>query len=283
MAIIKNGFTRGPISNNIYSEHNGVQYVKGRSNKKKYKKSPATIDSATVFGKASRLSFELRQGIIETYNNMHDRTMSTRFTGAVVDSFQIALDETKLNFNFEQNSFRKLIGFEFNTNSPLSKQLFIQPVVTYKKNDRVSISLPEITDIKNLAFPKDILNCKIVLTCGLFDLENGFKNEVNSKSFDIKRTKPGEILMEKKQVSFVTQPGCLCLIGIAVKFYNETFVGDTHINSKQFNPCAILSTQITSGTIDTNVTSKWIEMSFKVGKEPLPTELPLPLPDDTAA
>jgi hypothetical protein len=287
MAIIKNGFTRGRIANITYSEHNGVQIAKALSKKSKYNKTVGTIDSSTVFGKASSLASYFRESLGDTFNNFHDGGMPSRLTGVVNDCFRPALDETNLNFKFQQDTFKRLIGFEFNTKSRLENQLFVQPMVDYTLNDRVHIQLPEMKTSKDIVFPKDIRNCKIVLTCALFDLEYGHYKEPESVSFNVEKT-GNKIIFPVQYATFTTQPGCLCIIGISLKFYKTTFVGDAYINNKQFNPSAILSTKIPPGTVNMFVTETWSEMQFKVGRQlmlssPPPVQLLLGSPNNTAA
>lgn len=265
MAIIKNGFTRGRIANLTYSENNGRQVVKERSKKKKYKKTKATIDCSSVFGKASNLASYFRESLGDTYSDFHDGGMSARLNGIVNGCIRPALDETNLNFNFQKESFKRLIGFEFNIKSPLENQYHVQPTVDYTLNNRVHIQLPEMKTLKDLVFPKEIWNCKIVLTCALFDLENGYYKDAESVSFDVEKTGQ-KIIFPVQYATFTTQPGCLCIIGISLKFYKESFLGDTYINNKLFNPCAILSTKITPGIINRSVTETWEEMQFKVGR-----------------
>jgi hypothetical protein len=287
MAIIKNGFTRGRIGNTTYSERNGVQIVKGLSEKPKYNKTTGTIYSSTVFGKASNLANYFRISMYDVYNELHDGAMSVRLTGLVNQSFRPVLDETNLNFNFEPNTFKRLIGFEFNIKSPLQNYLFAQPLVEYTSDNLVKVSIPQMISPTDFIFPQGISKCKIVLTCGLFDLENGFYTQAQSQLFDIGKSYPQTIIPEKS-ATFHTQPGCLSMIGISLQYYKTTFAGDVITNSKQFNPGAILSAQITDGMIDRSVTKKWNEMDFKVGRQlmlppPAPVQLLLGSPDNTAA
>ncbi|RZL12039.1 MAG: hypothetical protein EOO89_20115 [Pedobacter sp.] len=273
MAIIKNGFTRGRIAHLTYSEHNGVQVVKERSKKETYKKTVATIDCSTVFGKASNLARYFRESLGDTYTNFHDSGMSSRLTGIVTDCIRPALDETNLNFNFQQESFKRLIGFEFNIKSPLENQYHVQPTVDYTLNNRVHIQLPEMKTLKDIIFPKEVWKCTIVLTCALFDLENGYYKDAESVSFNVEKT--GEkVIFPVQYATFTTQPGCLCIIGISLKFYKESFLGAVYINNKLFNPCAILSTKIIPGIIIESVTQTWEQMQFKAGRQLTPSPPP---------
>jgi len=287
MAIIKNGFTRGKIYNVTYSVRNGVQISKGLSRKPKYDKSAATIDSATVFGKASNLGFYFRLSMYDAYNDFHDSAMSTRLTGLIVESFKPVLDETNLNFIFKQNSFKRLEGFEFNVKSPIQNYLFAQFMVDYSANNLVKITIPEMKSPKEFVFPSEIAKCKLVVTFGLFDLENGLYNQTESHLFDIQRTYP-TTLIPSQETTFSTQPGCLCIIAISLQFYKTTFAGDVILNNKQFNPSAILSAHITDGPVDTDTRERWDEMDFKTGRQlllppPTPVQLLSGSPDNTAA
>lgn len=124
------------------------------------------------------------------------------------------------------------------------------------------------------------------MTCALFDLEYGYYKNAESVSFDVEKAGK-KVIFPVQYATFTTQPGCLCIIGISLKFYKESFLGDTYINNKLFNPCAILSTIITPGIVNEYVTETWEQMKFKVGRQlmppsPLPVQLLLGSPNYTS-
>lgn len=270
MATVKNGFKRGRVSDVTYSERDGVQIVKGFSKKPKYDKSIASIESSTVFGKASNLASYFRDSMTPIHNELNDGGMSVRLTGVVVTCLRPELDDTNLNFNFKDSSFRRLIGFEFNIKSPFQNYFFAQPVIDYTVENQVEIKIPEMKIPKDLVFPAGVHNCKLVLTCGLFDLENGALDEPNSVMFDIENTFKATKI-PAMVATFETRPGCLCMIGISLQFYKRTFAGEFIINNKEFNPGAILSTQIIVGVADPSNKDTWYEMQFKSGRKLSPT------------
>jgi hypothetical protein len=263
MAIIKNGFTRGKISNVIYSVRNGVQNAKGVSQKKKYNKTKGTIDSSTVFGKASTLGLYIRMSMYDAFNDFHDSGMSTRLTGRIVESFKPILDEAKLYPIFTQTSFKRLEGFEFNINSPIQNFLFAELMVDYSANNLVKVTIPEMKSPKEFVFPENMRKCKFVVSCGLLDLENGFLKETESQLFDIQQELP-TMTIPAHEFTFPTEPGCLCLIAVSLQFYKTTFAGNIIINNKQFNPSAILSAYITDGTVTIGERTYWDKMTFMV-------------------
>jgi len=266
MARIKKGFTYGRIGNLTYSVRNGVQIVKSITKKPKCKKTVPMKDSSTVFGKASNLGFYFRLSMSAAYNDFHDSSMSSRLTGLIVESFKPTLDETNQNFIFKQNSFKRLEGFEFNIKSPLQNYLFAQIMVDYTVENQVKVSIPEMKSPQEFVFPKDLQQCKFVVSQGLFDLENGFASEPKSQLFDIQKEYPKTIIPAQEFV-FETKPGCLCMIAISLQFYKPSFAGDLFINTKQFNPSAILSAQFADGPVDITSRTNWDPMDFKVGRQ----------------
>ncbi len=56
---------------------------------------------------------------------------------------------------------------------------------------------------------------------------------------------------------FEVKPGCLCITAIALKYIGATFAGDMIVNTKSFNPSAILHAFIAEGKAEPEDDKKW--------------------------
>ncbi|MEJ7560257.1 MAG: hypothetical protein WKF66_18245 [Pedobacter sp.] len=96
-------------------------------------------------------------------------------------------------------------------------------------------------------------------------METGYEQESELKYLTV--VKNNELdLIPPQTVEFTTEPGCLCVIGIAFHFYKASFIGEVLTNSKEFNPAAILSAHMTEGRHVLPVDGNWSKMNNKKGK-----------------
>ncbi|WP_449435683.1 hypothetical protein [Pedobacter steynii] len=251
-------YIRGLVGDAVFKKVGKKQVVQGKS-KKKIKQSPATKKAASIFGKASNLASDIRVTLAQTIGD-HDGSMVSRFTGENALILNSAfIPETK-TFNFSVASFDKLNGFEFNIDSPVRKLLFAQPAVI-TTDEAIKIALPEMNIPKDLKFPTEGNNCIFAFQLALFDLENYRCLNQETQSIEIKyEYKP--LTVAAKEFSFTAQPGCLCIINVTLRYFTKTFAGNLGINSKSFNPAAILKAFMTPGTVNPEATKKWREMAF---------------------
>lgn len=74
-------------------------------------------------------------------------------------------------------------------------------------------------------------------------------------------------VIPSQSIEFPTEPGRLCIIGIALHFYKDTFIGESLVNNKLFSPAAILNAHITDGIgALTEEGEEWGEMINEKGK-----------------
>ena len=208
-------------------------------------------------------------------------------TGNTVLALRSALDETKTGFNLKQNTFSRLQGLDFNIKSSFKNYFFAHPLVDYAENNLVHIYIPEMNLQTEVVFPQDSRKCKILITCSQFDLEYGHHNDTDFREFMIEKTHQNT-LSEPKFATFKTEPGCLCIIGISLQYYQKGYLLETVMNNKKFNPATILSAYITNGIVNKFAMKKWYKMTFKTGRQlmlppPVPVQLLLESPNDTAA
>jgi hypothetical protein len=252
-------YLRGAVGASIFKKVGGQQIVQGKS-KKKMKQSVETKKAAALFGKASSLASYIRVALNQTIN-FYDGTMISRLTGEVNQVFNSSLIPESQTLSLNAEAFSRLNGFEFNATSPVRNQIFVQPDVILNGND-LQINLPEINIPMKLKFPVNGAYCVLAFELALFDLQNGQYKKQAIQSTEIKYNfKPA--VVPASQFNFQTEAGCLCIISIALQYYQKTFAGNSVVNNKSFNPSAILKAFLLEGTPDQSVTNKWQEMAFK--------------------
>lgn len=275
MAVSDGKFLRGKVANLTYRVVNGRQIVSGRSKKKTFAKTIPSKKAATVFGQASALAGYFRTSTCWLYEDSNDGGMCNRMTQSTVYALRAALNANKKDFTLKGNSFMRLEGFNFNIKSPFENYLFAQPLVDYTPGNRVHFCLPAMNLGEEMIFPPNSTKCKILITFSQFDLEYGHYSDIEFREFEIEKTRSTRV-SEAKFATFITAPGCLCIIGISLQYYQQVYMLETIMNNKLFNPAYILSAHITNGIVNKFAAEKWAEMTFKAGLQLL---LPAPAPD----
>jgi len=254
-------YLRGAVGDVIFKKVRGQQIVQGKSKKKKTDQSAETKKAATVFGRASNLAAYIRAAL-DASIRFYDGTMISRLTGEVNQIAHSSLNPESQTFDFTSAAFSRLNGFEFNATSPVRNQLFVQPQVSIIDN-LLQIDLPEMQIPKDLKFHENgsygVLGFQVVL----FDLQHGKYNKSQEIQITEIKYKYEPEVVPAKQFSFQTEPGCLCIISIAIQYYEKTFAGNSVVNSKSFNPSAILKAFLADGVADPSVSKNWQPMDFK--------------------
>jgi hypothetical protein len=254
-------YLRGAVGDVIFKKVRGQQIVQGKSKKAKTDQSAETKKAATVFGRASNLAAYIRVAL-DASIGFYDGAMISRLTGEVNQVAHTSVIPESQTFDFTSAAFSRLNGFEFNITSPVRNQISVQPLVSTTDN-LMHIDLPEIHIPRDLKFHKDGSYCVLGFQVALFDLQHGYYDKSQGiQTTEIKYDYQTAVI-PAKQFNFQTEPGCLCIISIAIQYYEKTFSGNSVVNNKTFNPSAILKAFLTEGAPDPLATKKWQPMAFK--------------------
>ncbi len=117
----------------------------------------------------------------------------------------------------------------------------------------LTVSLPALEIPKNLKFPKDTKSCRMLIGRSLTDLTNK-KRKIDFVTFDVLNKKGTTV---PQSWEFETEPGCVCIIVISLQFIQSSLAGETVINSKTFNPAAILKAVVSEGQANKANTKTW--------------------------
>ena len=265
MAILEDGFYSGKMNGLIYKRVKNQQIVVGPSKKPHIKHTPAMVTSSGIFGKASTLNSYIRAYMGMLFDQFHDGEMVARLNKSSNLALNSAFSPETSSFTFNADSFNRLIGFEFNIESKVEDSLFGHVTVTYSEN-LVTVLIPEMTIPRQLEFPTGSKKCAIIISSTLVALNYGYIKESEAKVIIVMRDGESNVI-PSQSIVFPTEPGRLCIIGIALHFYKDTFIGESLVNNKLFSPAAILSAHITDGIgALTEEGEEWGEMINEKGK-----------------
>ncbi|TCC90212.1 hypothetical protein EZ428_13100 [Pedobacter frigiditerrae] len=261
MGTIKGKFIKGKAGSLVFREYRGTQVVSGLPKVIKSHRTEGTKKAATLFGKSSKLAGGIRRGLGYICGKFYDGTMIYRSNTEILRCLTAARDPEK-QFDFNADSFRTLAGFEFNVGSMVKNHFYVQPQVTIEGNT-LKVTVPEIKIPTDLKWPIDRLKtCKLLIATIGIDLKRGSTKFAEPQVMDIPYTyKPS--LVASQTFEFEMIPGCLYVTAISLQYVEETFIGETTINTKDFNPAAILHAHIADGITDPALTKGWHQFDEK--------------------
>ena len=261
MGTIKGKFIKGKAGSLVFREYRGSQIVSGMPKVISSHRTEGTKKAATLFGKSSKLAGGIRWGLAHICGKFYDGTMIYRFNAEVLRCLTAAKDsEGQLDFN--ANSFGMLAGFEFNAGSMVKNYFYVQPLVTIE-DTKLQVTIPEIKIPTDLKWPIDRpKTCKLLIASISIDLKKGSTNFAEPQVMDIPYTHAPS-LVPSQTFEFELIPGCLHITAITLQYLEDTFIGETTINTKSFNPAAILHAHIADGTTDPALTKEWHKFDEK--------------------
>ncbi len=261
MAKFDGKYLTGTAGPTVYKRYRNMQLVTAKSRLSKETQTENTKRAATQFGVSSRLAADLRKNFENIVTDFYDGTMVYRFKTLVQQSLRQALDRETGLYQFTTNSFEKLNGFEFNTDSPVMNNFFVQPVQTIHGNN-LTISIPEMYVSEDVCFPRKANSCMLNIAVGMYDLHNGYKTLCPVRSVEINNDKSNDVI-PAQELTFEIEPGCLCISMFSFQYIQKTFSGNLIMNSKKFNPAAVFRAVVAEGVVDKGKTEKWQAMTFR--------------------
>ncbi|WP_158796181.1 hypothetical protein [Pedobacter sp. L105] len=253
-------FIRGAIGDLVYRVVNEKQSVYPKPDPKKLKQTDNTKRAAEVFARAGLIGRYLRVSLANQINSYADYKMKNRLLATLRQCLKGSPNETTGIFNFKEDSFTSLEGFEFNEDSKLSKLLSNRSTTTLNEGI-LTVTIPENKIGSELKFPGNTFYCKVLVNVSLCRLEDGYmEKEAESQLITIARD---EDLLEQQTFSFNVPDGCLCIVSTFLQYANYAKNNPSVINHKTFNPGQISKALITPGVYQDNDDSSWEKMEAK--------------------
>lgn len=254
MATKKGKFIVGSMGDVVYKEINGVQVMQSKPGKGGVKQTPATKESAGIFGKSSTLASSFRNRMYHVINENADGTVVSRFTTAVNLVIRHCYSPQTKTFHFEKDSFESLVGLDFNIKSPLQKSMWLMPESKLADNI-LTITLPELKTHEELKFPKGTNLCEIKICVLRYRLEEGL--EYNMPEVKTVEITSDLAILEEQDLEFNIPEGSFCIAAIGLHYYEVNRNKTTDRNSKTFNPAAVCAAYSNEGTFNPEEPQLW--------------------------
>lgn len=253
----------GPL---VYKFVDGEVRVSIKPGKGGVKQTLATKQAFNTFGMAASLGKAIRNNLMYQLNGLADFHLPGRLVSALSKILIHCRDRTTRLYQFEENSFKPLVGIEFNIKSPLAKSLYVEPFVVIN-NGILKVVIPKNINKIDLKFPAKTFHFRMIVNLSLFRLGEGL-TLVMPESQEILLSLDKDELPEQ-ELNFILPAGCLCVTSVFIQFARDKSEGSLSFNSKIFNPGKILSAVITPGVYTENIKRHWGDM--KVYQQPVST------------
>jgi hypothetical protein len=230
-----------------------LRFSKGKqlveSKPKHIKQTVDTKKCAATFCSSANFSRTIMDQFATLLNKFQDNNMYNRLQKVVSMVFDGARNRTDGQYQFTEDSFELLNGFNFNINSPFLETLRVIPKwCLHDKTLRIRLSALNIP--AQLKFPLDAAACRITFYTLLFSVYDGLKVCVpEEKSIVIQHD---QHLSYPEEFSFNVPDGCLCIVGCFLEFYRMSRDFKILLNSKDFNPSSICASVMAPGEFKVN-------------------------------
>lgn len=238
-------YLKGLIGNVVVRRGKKVQII--QSAPRHVKQTESTKKAAGIFGQGSILAGTIRDDLRALFDSNYDGEMINRLNTPVRAVLRQCYDHETEQFNFTEDSFNRLAGFEFNSKSLLINHLWVKPELQYSENI-LTVSIPEAHIPAQLKFPTTANVCKLNVAISQIALHEGLNHHTLIQHIEIDKNKK---FIPAQEFTFEVAGGVLCTVGIGLNYFALNGGVKTVINSKIFNPAGIIGTMITDGTLPT--------------------------------
>ena len=232
----------GLIGNLVFKKgRNGITIV--QKGPHPGKQTQASKTTANIFAKASTLSKAIRTDLSLLFRDFYDGAMVNRLTKQNREILEQCYNKATKQYTFNEDSFSRLAGFEFNAKSPLAKSLWVEPQLTLAGN-QLSLSLPAMEINAQLKFPASCNFCEITVALAFYNLEQGVHK---SRVFQLLEINTDQPLVPAHNFTFEVPDGCLCVMGMKLGYSSLKDNIRVIKNNKEFNPAGLCGAIITPG------------------------------------
>lgn len=258
MATKKGLLVSGKIGPHIYKAVNGIQIITSAMPAGTMKKTEAMHKHNATFGMATSLAAQVRKSLIVPLNCFEDSEMTNRLNSHMIKILGICRDVDTREFKFEQDSFQRLAGFEFNKNSNVTR-LFQAIPTTVLTDNILTVNFKGFKIPNQLKFPLKSYQCKITVYLSLFRLAHGLRT-ITAESQTIEITKD-KTAVHPFEFKFQVPNGCFYIVSLFLHYATAGPEGWRSDNSKKLNPGYICAAQISEGEDGGDDARTWIKMT----------------------
>lgn len=261
MARFKGKFLIGTIGNLTFKKNKKKQILQTKPGKGGVKQTTATKKAASVFGKASQFAYLIRNGFRQLTESNYDGEMINRLNKENFAILRQCYRPETESYEFKTDSFRRLNGFDFNSNSLLKDSIWVTPSVQLQDQELL-IQLPEFKIPADLKFPVSGEHCDLKLRVHLFSVKTGIQHHV---ILDPLKISYDQKVVPAREWKLEVPDGCICLTGTALHYYRSQDDMKIPLNGKEFNPAIILDVTVSKGEFSLSPTPDWqsSDLSFE--------------------
>lgn len=260
--IDKKGNFKGKIGNTVHKKWKDKNVVQSAPGKGNVKQTEATKKAASVFGQVSSFGNLIRDSFKEIIMGYYDTLMIARLTGQLNLNLRKCYNPENKTWTFEEHSLKSLEGFEFNIDSPLKRNLSVNPTYILA-NNKLSMSFPQINVANDLIFPKNSSSAEITVMYKEYDFDLlAYRfHPVQVYSFEVGKL---QTTVAAADYTFEATEGCLCIVSIGVKYHAEYRTSKVLRNNKDLNPAGICCAIFNKGEFILTDKPSWSKLYSKV-------------------
>lgn len=256
MAIRKGKNLSGSIDKLVHRKWRDLYIVQSAPGVGGVKQTEETKKASLLFGMASKMASEIRKMLSFFIIGLYDGSNHNRMTTLIKSILEKCLDKPTQTYTFVQDSFERLNGLEFNTNSPLTGCMKVIPKSSYK-DGIVTVSFPELINNQEFIFPIGASSCVITIGTESYQLEDKLRsNNFQLQTFEVNSQQE---LIDSQNFGFNIPDGCLCIVGITLHYYKNDRFGKNRLNNKTLNPSGICGAILTPGEFKNEKELGWTE------------------------
>ncbi|WP_316797999.1 hypothetical protein [Pedobacter frigidisoli] len=256
MAIFYGKNIKGSLAGMVFSQVGDITVV--RSKPEEVKQTAATKRAAAIFGKyISPFARIVRTALTPIHRRWYDLKMANRMNSQI-STILYQHRQADGTFLFNNQSFDRLAGFNFNSGSLLDNSLLKYPEISWG-DGKFSIQVPQYLS-KDIRYPLGFSRGQVNIRVDYFNLEKGTHSFIELPFRDLIRHvdgPPGE------NFEFDFPAGCLAIISASVLFVENNLSGSTIFNSKAFHPAGIIGARYHRAP-GKKGSSKWGSYSLKL-------------------
>jgi hypothetical protein len=257
MAQKKGDLFSGAIGPVVFKIVNGRQIICSRPGKGKVKLSDSTKKAGKTFGMAATIGARIRRTIKAQLENKYDKTSSSRLSGELFSILHKCRNNETLEFDYEDNSFQSLEGFEFNSNAKVKTQITTMPVAELV-NGMLKVNFGQIKIYDQLKFPFGSYHCLLTATVSLLNLK---ANTISVRAESLEKSiNVTEKVVQPFTFEFTVPNGCLYVFCLYQQYTTSAKDQVQAGGSIKLNRACILRAGVSPGTYEGTDGFVWEEI-----------------------
>ena len=167
----------GPVS---YHSYNGNVYLQSKPGKGNVKHSAATKNSASDFGRASKLAKAIRLSLFPIMQGHEGNALYRRFTTIINRATQKDNPQPKGSRLLIDGDLSTLAHIDCNTGSPFASSCGLSPRLSLSDSRQLTLALPAFTIANSLFAPSDATDAALTFLVIAIDPETRTESHADS-------------------------------------------------------------------------------------------------------